>query len=162
MTITQLTGTTVTGATVSADITADVAGRAPEFAGFDLYRDVHKGIRAELFRVTVLAGTTDPSDRTAREMLRAAVVDLVDNLVHHAEHEDRAIQPSIERHLPALAARIVADHEALEARMVQLVALADSAVGASEAERRIAVQRLYAELAPSRAPTWHTRTTRTG
>src|SRR5690348_18405811 len=32
----------------------------------DLYKDIHKAIRAELFAVTAQAGSSDPSDGTAR------------------------------------------------------------------------------------------------
>lgn len=32
----------------------------------DLYRDIHKGIRSELFAITERAGNLDPSDRADR------------------------------------------------------------------------------------------------
>ena len=34
-----------------------------EAVTFDGYKDVHKGIRSELFGVTVAAGNVDPGDR---------------------------------------------------------------------------------------------------
>ena len=39
----------------------------------DLYRDIHKGIRAELFAVTERAGSIDPADRGDRNELCAHV-----------------------------------------------------------------------------------------
>ena len=36
-----------------------------ETVTFDLYRDIHKGIRNELFAVTVAAGNVDPGDDDA-------------------------------------------------------------------------------------------------
>src|SRR5690349_19778997 len=84
---------------------------------FDLYRDVHKGIRAWLFEVTGEAGRLDPSDRAARVAHANAVRDLVRFLVFHAEHEDRELQPATEQVLPERAAAIARDHVELEARM---------------------------------------------
>ena len=44
-----------------------------ELVAVDTYRDIHKGIRADLFAVTTAAGRVDPSD----ERGRAAVADHV-------------------------------------------------------------------------------------
>ncbi len=68
-------------------------------------------------------------------------------LVQHAEHEDGAIQPVLERELPGLATRVALDHVALEDTMLELVALADAAVAAPDDQRRFAFHRLYLELA---------------
>src|SRR4051812_25065890 len=84
----------------------------------DLYRDIHKGIRAELFAVTGAAGSVDPADRVARVALAERVTNLTDILVGHAKHEDAHIQPLLEIHLPDLAAKVETDHVELEARMV--------------------------------------------
>ena len=116
-----------------------------EIVTLDLYRDIHKGIRAELFAVTGDAGRLDPSDGVGRVAMQAHVDDVVDLLVTHAEHEDAGVQPALEQHLPDLAARVVEDHEVLEARMVELQAYAADALTA--ADTRGAVHRLYVELA---------------
>lgn len=115
--------------------------------GFDLYRDIHKGIRAELFAVTSTAGRIDPSEKAARLALQSHVRSVVELLVVHAEHEDAAVQPSIEQYIPAVAEQIVDDHATLEARMVDLQVLASDAALAEPDEQRLAVQRLYVELA---------------
>ena len=44
-----------------------------DLAAVDLYRDIHKGIRAELFAITSTAGSIDPAD----EFDRAALADHV-------------------------------------------------------------------------------------
>src|SRR5215471_159255 len=54
----------------------------------DTYRDIHKAIRAELFGVTLQAGSLDPADRFGREALAAHVNWVMDILVDHAGHED--------------------------------------------------------------------------
>ena len=114
---------------------------------FDLYRDIHKGIRAELFAVTTSAGRLDPSDAEGRADLARHVAGVVDLLVSHAEHEDRAVQPAIELHLPELAETIASDHEGLERRIASISALAAEAVGAAGFALRGEVHRIYLELA---------------
>ena len=62
-------------------------------------------------------------------------------------HEDKAIQPALEVNLPALAARIEADHELVAVREIGLVELADSSVEAPKGHCAQGVHRLYLELA---------------
>ena len=114
--------------------------------GHDLYRDIHKGIRAELFAVTLEAGRLDPSNRDDRVALAAQMRGIVDLLVGHAEHEDGSIQPVLEAQLPDLAARIEGDHEVLDARIVRLAELADAATESAVADQRFDTHRLYVEL----------------
>jgi len=111
------------------------------------YRDIHKGIRAELFAVTGAAGTLDPRDRAGRADLARHVQSVADLLVSHAEHEDAVIQPVLEAQLPALAAQIATDHPHIEAQIEEIRDLADAAVDASDAEARDDVFRIYMELA---------------
>jgi hypothetical protein len=129
------------------EATNALGNRAIRQVAFDLYRDIHKGIRTELFAVTAEAGRTDPNDRCGGAALADQVRSLVAFLVQHAEHEDGVIQPALERELPGLAARVALDHVALEDSMVELVAQADAAAGAAADERRFAHHRLYLELA---------------
>lgn len=118
-----------------------------ELAAVDLYRDIHKGIRGELFAAVTQAGRLDPGDGQGRVALAAQVRDLVRVLVSHAEHEDGAIQPVLEQELPDLAAEVAADHERLEGQMDQLVALGDAAVEAPADDQRRSVAALHLELA---------------
>jgi hypothetical protein len=113
----------------------------------DLYRDIHKAIRAELFATTVDAGRVDPADRPGRQALAVRVNDLVDLLVTHAEHEDTAVQPALELHLPKLAERIESDHAGLETRMADLRELAAVDLDAAPVSQRTAAHHLYLELA---------------
>jgi Hemerythrin HHE cation binding domain len=114
---------------------------------FDLYRDVHKGIRTELFRVTAEAGRMDPSDRAARAALDGEVTGMVALLVDHAAHEDAAVQPALETHLPDLAEQIEREHQALEHRMGFVSELAGVAVDGAAGDARGRVHHLYVDLA---------------
>jgi hypothetical protein len=112
----------------------------------DLYRNIHKGIRAELFALTGGAGNLDPADACGRADLAAYVNSVTDLLVGHAAHEDEVIQPALLTHLPALAEKIERDHEVIERRIVGLRVLAEGAAAAT-GDHRDRVHRLYLELA---------------
>lgn len=113
----------------------------------DLYRDIHKAIRGELFAITVDAGRTDPADTLARTALARHVDDVMVLLIEHAAHEDGPIQPVLEAHLPDLAARIEGDHATLERRIEGLRDQAAEMVDGFRGDERAALHRLYVELA---------------
>lgn len=113
----------------------------------DLYRDIHKAIRAELFAVITEAGSLDPAQGIARAALASHVTDVVELLVAHAEHEDGVIQPALEEHLPELAERIEVDHLTLEARIDDLRDMAGETAALAATDPGTRVHRLYLALA---------------
>src|SRR5262245_50509156 len=115
---TAMSTTTTTHAALRAAVASDV----------DMYKNVHKGIRAELFGTTLQAGNTDPSARPAAVALAERFDALVDMLGAHAAHEDDFVQPSIERFAPEAAAVVATDHPAFEDRLVELRTQAWTAV----------------------------------
>jgi hypothetical protein len=106
-----------------------------------LYRDIHKGIRAELFAATETAGSLDAADTAACAALAEHVRSVAWLLTKHAEHEDGWIDPILAEHHADLAASIRADHHVLEERIAAFTDLA-STVG-----DRDAGDELYLELA---------------
>jgi hypothetical protein len=114
---------------------------------FDLYKDVHKAIRVNLFDVVAEAGRLDPNDRGARIAHAARVCELVDFLISHAEHEDTNVDPAIAAVLPYEAPAITTEHVALEATMERLKALAYLVFDDPDGDARAQVHELYLELA---------------
>lgn len=137
---------TATIATPTHDPTSEPASEY-ELVSFDLYRNVHKGIRGELFQVTSLAGSMDPGERCARERLQAGVHALFGFLVAHAEHEDDFVQPLIEAHAPYYAEVVASDHVRLEDQMAVIEARVGRATTAPRAEQRGRVHHVYRDLA---------------
>jgi hypothetical protein len=90
----------------------------------DLYRDIHKAVRTELFAVTTDAARLDPADIDGLGALAAHVADVAGLLDSHAAHEDAIIGPALARELPDLAERVESDHGVLDARVGALAALA--------------------------------------
>jgi hypothetical protein len=120
---------------------------ALEAVEVDIYRDVHKGIRRELFAVTVEAGRVDPHDDEAVGAVAVRWGSLVRLLVEHARHEEDFVQPVIEQFAPLYAAEILESHARLEAQMAELELLADRAGEACAAQRRLFTHRVYLGLA---------------
>ena len=71
-----------------------------ETVTFNLYRDIHKGIRAELFGVTQAAGNIDPADRSARAALADRVANAGDD-PRGARRERGPRGPAPDRDVPA-------------------------------------------------------------
>jgi hypothetical protein len=127
--------------TTTQPISTPIVPAALRPVAFDLYRDIHKAIRVELFETTREAGRVDASCDLDRAALVRHVGDLVAMLLSHAEHEDAAIQPVLEAELPELAGRIASEHEELELRIADLRAFAESSADRSSAHA------LYVDLA---------------
>lgn len=113
---------------------------------FDLYRGVHKGIRSELFAVVGEAGRVDPSDDCGLAALEAQVREVAQFLEQHAATEDHHIGPVLEEQVPFLAEQVASDHEALDARVERLCALASGVCNAT-GPRNEAMHEMYIELA---------------
>jgi hypothetical protein len=107
----------------------------------DVYRNIHKGIRRELFTVTTTAAELDPSDECGRVRLSERIEGLVWLLGAHAHHEDRWFLGMTEEHAPRLAERIVTDHAMLDARIEGI------GKAARETETRAELHELYLDLA---------------
>jgi len=120
---------------------------ALETVTFDIYRNIHKGIRHGLFSVTLAAGEVDPHDQPGVQAVAQRWSDLVAVLVAHAEHEDDFVQPEIARFAPAYADEIAEAHPRLEAQMAELEILADRAAESCPEQARILTHRLYLGLA---------------
>jgi len=116
-------------------------------AAFDLYRDIHKGIRAELFALTGAAGSLDHTNPIAWAAFGDHVDSVAAMLTLHAEHEDQFIDPVLQQHLPDLGARVVADHDRLDGAFNAVVEAAHAGRQAPAGDQRRIAHFAYLELA---------------
>jgi Hemerythrin HHE cation binding domain len=128
--------------------TANAVGSTYDFdlVAVDLYRDIHKGIRAELFDVTLAAGRIDPACRADRAAVAAHVLSVGQVLEMHAHHEDQHLEPALLEHAPTLAEQIAADHDVFDARFNFVAELAQATVDATVVDQRRLMHLLYLEL----------------
>ena len=119
---------------------------APETVPVDLYRDIHKAIRVELFDATAAAGRIDPADRPARHAHAARLHDVARMLAMHAQHEDDVMDDAIRAVLPDQADSIASEHATLDAEITVLVEFAEVAL-ARPGDDRACAHRLYLGLA---------------
>jgi len=124
-----------------------VESAALETVEFDIYNNIHKGIRAELFAVTTAAGNADPTDDDVVDATVTRLRNVIALLISHASHEDEFLQPVLEEKLPDLAAIVAVEHPRLECQMATLEVLSDRFVSAAPSERRRFAHRLYLGLA---------------
>ncbi len=91
----------------------------------DVYRDIHKALRAELFETARRLGRADWRDPAEVEALQARVGRLITELRDHVRHEEEHMHPLIERRVPGLVGPLRADHAAQEAFLDEFEAFAE-------------------------------------
>lgn len=114
---------------------------------FDLYRDIHKGIRAELFALTGAAGSLDHTNPIAWAAFGDHVDSVAAMLTLHAEHEDQFIDPVLREHQPDLATQVVDQHDRLDASFNAVVEAAHAGRRAAVGDQRRIAHYAYMELA---------------
>lgn len=88
---------------------------------FNLYRDLHKGVRLALAQLVTRAGQTDFYDQDSLAQLRSETLAVFHMLKAHAAHEDEFYAPLLEAHCPRIAQRIELEHEEDEAKLRELL-----------------------------------------
>ncbi|MCU1504833.1 MAG: hypothetical protein JWM12_4187 [Ilumatobacteraceae bacterium] len=114
---------------------------------YDIYRNIHKGIRLEMFGVTTDAGRLDPDDTAACARFATRFRGLESLLVNHAKHEDDHLDAVIAEVMGAHAAEITESHVVLEERVEQIGWIVDAAIAATGVDRRAGFHTVYLELA---------------
>ena len=114
---------------------------------FNIYLQIHKGVRAALAGALLQLGRTDPHDDAEVGEALAAVRDLLIFVQDHLQHEDEWIHPALEARSPGASRGSSDEHvehaEAMAALALSLRAVERSAGG----ERAAALLRLYRQLA---------------
>lgn len=114
---------------------------------WDLYREIHKGLRYALFGVTAQAGRTDAGDDAGVAALVeewGTVRFLLDG--HHA-HEDTYVDALVQAHAADLSDELEAGHRTSDEAIAALTAAAGALAVAPAADRWPLIRAFYLDLA---------------
>ncbi len=114
---------------------------------FNIYLQIHKGVRAALAGALLQLGRADPHDDAEVREALAAVRDLLAFVQGHLQHEDEWIHPALEARSPG-ASRASGDEHVEHTEAITALALSLRAVERSAGDERVAaLLRLYRQLA---------------
>jgi hypothetical protein len=95
----------------------------------DLYKFIHKGLRAFMTHALVRVGRLDPHDAAEVAEVAEEVRVLMDICAAHGEHENRFVHPAMEERRPGSTRAIADDHEDHLRAIAELRALVDRLSG---------------------------------
>jgi len=114
---------------------------------FNIYLQIHKGVRTALATVLLQVGRTDPNDEAEIAETLAAVRDLLTFLREHLQHEDEWIHPALEARRPGSSHGTRDDHAHHDEALAALASTQRAVQRCAPAERATALLRLYRQLA---------------
>jgi hypothetical protein len=114
---------------------------------YNLYGEVHKGLRHALFALTEAAGSLDAADAEARTDLAARVTATVELFHSHHAHEDDFVKPLLDEAAPELSSIVDAGHEVIDQLLDGLGRRAAELEQSTGADAVVASLSLYYELA---------------
>ncbi|MCZ7598857.1 MAG: hemerythrin domain-containing protein [Gammaproteobacteria bacterium] len=112
----------------------------------DLYRPIHKALRAMMSDTLAHAGRIDCADGASVAGVAARIRALLDACHAHIDKEDRYIHRAMEARCPGSTVGIAAEHAAHEAAIANLEARVGELEAASGDERIIAARRIHHDL----------------
>ena len=78
---------------------------------YDIYRNIHMALRANMAEVLLAVGRMDPEDLAERAEVLAQAQELVDFCRMHLAKEDRFLHPAMESRAPGSARQTLGDHD---------------------------------------------------
>ncbi len=114
---------------------------------FDMYMQIHKGLRTAMAGTLLAVGRMDWLDRDERDATLGRVAELLALCRSHLERENQFVHTAIEQRLPGAAGQTEADHLEHVAEIDQLRRRMDALRQAPEEAAGAAALALYRELA---------------
>lgn len=114
---------------------------------YDIYRPIHKGLRAFMAETLIAVGRMDGDDAAETADVLARVRGLVDICHGHLRHEEDHVHPAMEARAPGSTADTEAEHQDHRAALDAVSRAAEAvAAASSSAERAAAAHALYLAL----------------
>jgi hemerythrin-like domain-containing protein len=114
---------------------------------FDIYRNIHMGLRACMMEVLLAVGRMDPEDVAELGTVLGQVRFLVRFCQMHLKKEDKFVHPAMEARAPGSTAHIAAEHEEHIAAFASLETAVVAVEQAPEGARLEPALALYKQLA---------------
>src|SRR5690606_232594 len=114
---------------------------------FDMYMQIHKGLRTAMAETLLAVGRMDWLEREERDATLGRLAGLLALCRSHLEHENQFVHTAIERRLPGAAGQTEADHLEHVAAIDQLRRRIDALRQAAGDAAGAAALTLYRELA---------------
>src|SRR4051794_10491333 len=114
---------------------------------FDLFREVHKGLRLAMFDVTEVVGAAGCGDPAERAEIAGRVHALIALLHLHHGHEDSFVEPLLVAREPTLAHAVHAGHVEVDGLLDELARSADDLAVATDGVAVATNLDLYRKLA---------------
>lgn len=114
---------------------------------FDIYRNIHMGLRACMMEVLLAVGRMDPEDVAELGSVLGQVRFLLRFCQLHLKKEDKFVHPAMEARAPGSTAHIAAEHEEHLAAFTTLEAAVVAVEQAAEGTRLKPALALYKQLA---------------
>ncbi len=114
---------------------------------YDLYTGIHKGLRAWMSDVLMLAGRMDPFDATELDEFAGKLRALLRVCRKHIEHENKYVHGAMERAIPGTSGEVVAEHVHHEEEIARIETALTGLERAEWTARPAAAQGLYRRLA---------------
>ena len=114
---------------------------------FDMYRQIHKAMRAAMSEAMLAAGRMDPDDDGECAAVAAQARDLVHLARMHLAKEDKFVHPAMEARAPGSSGTTAGDHLEHARAFIRLEATVDALEQAAPGHRAGAADALYSELA---------------
>lgn len=113
---------------------------------YDMYRGVHKGLRAALGECLYAVGRLDCGDPECLPATLVQVEELLDLFAAHLRHENRFIHPAMEVHRPGSAAQGILEHLEHERAIAELQRMTAAVAQSSGPAQLDAAHQLYHQL----------------
>jgi hypothetical protein len=121
----------------------------------DIYRRIHKALRACMAENLVELGSLDYTDAQELADVMARVRSMANLCASHLFHEDRFVHPAMEARLPGSARHSTADHLEHDYACRKIISLASVIEQARTIERPALVAQLYHQVARFMADSLH-------
>ena len=114
-------------------------------SNFELYKNIHKGQRREMFRISEMAGLAGPEDPEDVKRLNARIASFRDEMHNHAHMEEVHIHPLLGQRVPGGTRKLEEDHVVMHRQLDEILAMADTMLGSSvpPTESKAMFQELY-------------------